>query len=246
MPKYVAIPGRLAVAPEELAVYQAADEATEITIKANIDALAAEVARALAAEEVVGGNVEAEVARATAAEGGIANALDAETDRALAAEAAVAAALSAETTRAQDSEDAITDALVAETNRALAAEAVMATHLVAGRMSAADKTKLDSYPATPVGGGAGHTGTVAINFGDVETREQQVVTVLASWVSGASFIDAMVVGVSPDHPSTQDDVWLEEMRCFTNNIVPGVSFDIVVVPATSTWGRYEIIYYSSN
>lgn len=66
--KYVLIPGRSAVAPEEMLAYQEADAAAEAAIGVNTADIAAETLRAATAEGVIAGNLATETGRATVAE----------------------------------------------------------------------------------------------------------------------------------------------------------------------------------
>lgn len=109
--------------------------------------IAAEVARAEAAEGQIASDLAAEVVRATAAEGQIASDLAAEVVRATAAEGQVASDLASEVVRATAAEGQIASDLAAEVSRAQAAEAQISSDLAAevSRASAEEQTflKLD-------------------------------------------------------------------------------------------------------
>lgn len=96
---------------------------------ATAEDLAAEIARAEAAEGVLASNLASEISRATAAEGVLTSNLASEISRATAAEGVLTSNLAAEVSRATAAESAITSDLLAELSRATAAEAAIASDL---------------------------------------------------------------------------------------------------------------------
>lgn len=102
---------------------KAADaKATGDAIQGVKDDLAAETARAQAAEKANADNIAAEVERAQAAESALSNKITEETERAKAAEQANADGIAAEATRAKDEEQRLYTAITAEKTRAEQAE----------------------------------------------------------------------------------------------------------------------------
>lgn len=97
------------------------------------ESIAAEKARAEAAEKVLTDNLNYEIARATDAEGVVAAAVVTERQRAVAAETVLTNNLADEVIRATDAERVNAEAVVAEKNRALAAESVNAEAVVTER-----------------------------------------------------------------------------------------------------------------
>jgi hypothetical protein len=95
------------------------------------DDLAAEVARATAAETQIASDLSAEIARATTAEGVLTTNLAAEVTRATGAEGVLTTNLAAEVTRATGAEGVISSELAGEIARATTAEGVLTTNLAA-------------------------------------------------------------------------------------------------------------------
>jgi hypothetical protein len=95
------------------------------------DDLAAEVARATAAETQIASDLSAEIARATGAEGVLTTNLAAEVTRATTAEGVLTTNLAAEVTRATGAEGVISSELAGEIARATTAEGVLTTNLAA-------------------------------------------------------------------------------------------------------------------
>jgi hypothetical protein len=128
-------PAALDSLTEIVAAFEAADQNLNNTIialgTASQSALAAEIARATAAEEALASDLAAEIARAESAEEALASDLAAEIARATAAEGVLTADLAAEVTRAESAEEALASDLAAEVTRATAAEGVLTADLAA-------------------------------------------------------------------------------------------------------------------
>ncbi len=81
--------------------------------------------------------------------------------------------------------------------------------------------------------------TVDFGFASGGEDGNAQVTVPATWVVSGSIIDCLPVAVATaDHDP--EDVVLEDIRAYTGNLVPGVSFDIFASAPNGTWGRYAI------
>ena len=111
---------------------KAADaKATGDAIRGVKDDLAAETARAQAAEKANADNIAAEVERAQAAESALSNKITEETERAKAAEQANADGIAAEASRAKGEEQRLDTAITAEKTRAEQAEQALDTRTAA-------------------------------------------------------------------------------------------------------------------
>jgi len=76
-----------------------------------------------------------------------------------------------------------------------------------------------------------------VDFG--VNQDSVTTTVAAAWVTASSVIvcSPMAMATSDHDP---EDVYLEELKCYAANIVPGVSFDILTYAPNGTWGRYYV------
>jgi len=85
-----------------------------------------------------------------------------------------------------------------------------------------------------------HSGTVNIDFG--VSGDFLTVTVPALWVAAShkGKIKCEVLDDGIDH--LEGEAALGSMLASVNNIVPGVSFDILIVSQHDTWGRYIVKY----
>ena len=85
-----------------------------------------------------------------------------------------------------------------------------------------------------------HSGSVNIDFGT--SGDFLTTTVTAAWVTAAHYgkIKCEVIDDGTDHLA--GEAALGCVLASVNNIVPGVSFDILVVSQHDTWGRYIIKY----
>lgn len=92
---------------------------------------------------------------------------------------------------------------------------------------------------TPGGGPNLATATVDFGFAAGNEGDTVVVTVPAAWVTVNSKIVCQVASVATaDHDP--DDAAVEGIFALAQNIVAGVSFDILAVAPNNTWGRYTI------
>lgn len=82
------------------------------------------------------------------------------------------------------------------------------------------------------------SGTAEIDFG-VADNDFGVVTVLAAWVSSGSVITATPKAVSTDDHDP-DDYAAESLVVYITNIIPGVSFDIVMRAPNLSFGKYLV------
>jgi hypothetical protein len=81
--------------------------------------------------------------------------------------------------------------------------------------------------------------TVDFGFASGGEDSNTQVTVPATWVVSGSTIDCLPVAVATaDHDP--EDVVVEDIRAYTGNLVPGVSFDIFASAPNGTWGRYTV------
>lgn len=81
---------------------------------------------------------------------------------------------------------------------------------------------------------------VLMDFGAVET-DITVTTVLNSLVTSTSIIrPSLLLKVTVDHD--EDDYIAEELKVYTQNIIPGVSFDIVLHALNNSFGQYYVNY----
>lgn len=84
------------------------------------------------------------------------------------------------------------------------------------------------------------SGTINIDFGI--SGDFLTTTVLAPWVTAGHYgkIKCEVLDDGTDHLA--GEAALGCVMASVNNIVPGVSFDILVVSQHDTWGRYTVKY----
>lgn len=85
-----------------------------------------------------------------------------------------------------------------------------------------------------------NTASATVDFGDGQPEgDVVVVTVAAPWVTTGSVIMAAVRGQAPDHDP--EDVAVEGLTAYAENVVPGVSFDLIAAAPQGTWGRYTVL-----
>lgn len=80
-----------------------------------------------------------------------------------------------------------------------------------------------------------------VDFGPVAQEEFDTppVTVTAPWVQSTTRIVCTPSGVATsDHDP--DDYIVEGVRAVVQNIIPGVSFDLIGIAPGGTWGKYKI------
>lgn len=85
-----------------------------------------------------------------------------------------------------------------------------------------------------------HSGSVNIDFGI--SGDFLTTTIAAPWVTAGHYgkIKCEVIDDGTDHLA--GEAALGCVLASVNNIVPGVSFDILVVSQHDTWGRYTVKY----
>lgn len=87
------------------------------------------------------------------------------------------------------------------------------------------------------------TGQALMDFGSAET-DIAVLTVPATWVTGASYIQVSPFAkITADHDP--DDYIAEELKSYVQNIIVGVSFDIILHAPNKSFGKYYV-NFSSN
>jgi hypothetical protein len=86
-----------------------------------------------------------------------------------------------------------------------------------------------------------NTTQVTVDFGFSGGQEGDIAktTVAAPWVSNSSiFVCNPFAGSTPDHDP--DDVIVEAINAYVENIIAGISFDVVAIAPFNSWGRYLI------
>ena len=93
---------------------------------------------------------------------------------------------------------------------------------------------------TPTGSPLPNKAQALVNFGSPYQEDfNATVTVSAPWVQATSVIICSSSGIATvDHDP--DDYLADQIQAYATNIVPGVSFDVVAVAPSGTWGRYLI------
>lgn len=80
---------------------------------------------------------------------------------------------------------------------------------------------------------------VDFGFGSGNEGDSAIVTVLADWAaSGSKLIAQPALVATADHDP--DDIYAEEIIAYAENIIDGVSFDIVAKAPNNSWGKYKI------
>jgi hypothetical protein len=83
--------------------------------------------------------------------------------------------------------------------------------------------------------------TATVDFGFDAGNEGDVarLTIAAPWVTSQSNIFCQSVAVATiDHDP--EDAALENIQVWAENLVPGVSFDVIAVAPQNSWGKYMI------
>lgn len=90
--------------------------------------------------------------------------------------------------------------------------------------------------------GSGNFVQAQVNFGFPTGQEGDTAKVTVTgqpWVTGSSIIICNAASIATaDHDP--DDVLVEGIVAYAQNLVPGVGFDIVALAPQNSWGRYLI------
>ena len=102
-------------------------------------------------------------------------------------------------------------------------------------------TVLDPSLIPPSVGG-GNFVQVLVDFGYAPANEGDLARTTVTglpWVTANSIILCAAAAIaSPDHDP--DDVTVEGIVAYAENLVPGIGFDVVALAPQNTWGRYFV------
>ena len=220
---------------DDLAAETARAIAAEGVLQDNIDA---EALRATGAESTLTTNLSAEVTRATAAEGVIATDLATESARAIAAEGVLTTNLSAEVTRATAAEGVLTTNLSTEVSRATAAEGVLTTNLTAEvtRATAAEGVLTSDLAAEVVRATGAENGLDS----RLDTIEAHLVSGIF-WMASFDTLEDLEIALT-DAESTTEAGWAYYVKADNDGYVVVPENDGDYVPAS--WTTKSLIKFA--
>lgn len=82
--------------------------------------------------------------------------------------------------------------------------------------------------------------TYTLDFGFASGGEDTIasITIPFSTIYSNCYMNCVMGKGTPDHDP--EDAIVEGIIAYTENIIPGVSFDIVAYASNGTWGRYMV------
>lgn len=101
--------------------------------------------------------------------------------------------------------------------------------------------KLDYYESGTGSGASYLTGTTVLNFGSTGETDRTVNTILSALITNAGIKGTLLIPVETAETSL-DDVSNNSVSFYIENIIDGVSFDIVAMAANMATGNYTINY----